>query len=705
MKLKDLKAQVGNPPAAIETDEGKLWFNRYKRADDWYEKESADWFINAALYQRPYATITTKDGGIVVVKIPWAKAYIDNLATDLYFRNPDSFVDPRVDSPDARAIARGARELARTLDDDLGTVHHVHRGIIAWGYAGFGGIWTTHEQQGQMVPQPLLDENDQPVVGPEGEPLYQKNSDDEVIEDIVIDDQRLVEEYVEPHLLRFDPDGTDWLGLEDFRYIFRLYSRSLYEVWMDEDFEKEDRKRLVWFASGHGRRHGASTTQLSYNTREEEDCRYMPVMFAEGWSKVERRIVHMPVGANFLLRNAHREDGAFLWPRGLRGNRGRYPLRLISDGYTVPIEKDENHYPVPLLRHVRALIEDYVRIYDRLLAAGDGIVKKYFTFKGIIDRTSFRKFAAGDATDVHELDPEKMREFLGVAEDGVAPLLDQLQKVLALVPTRDAKDEILAYAAQLDRIERIFWQMTGQGPGDRGGVSPSATATEATVMAAALQKRTSTGGERLADAHDDINEIRFLLLSEHQTLPIPYRESTSAFDDARWQQFNAQVLRGLSLSFRHVVGSTRPPTRAQVKAERSELFAKVAPFFDLIRHDRTARRLLMHVLEPYDVPSIEEMFEDPLPELAKEVFRLNLALKNGQIPAAQVPAVAARLKELEMMMADAILTQSEKQALALEGGGGVQASAPGSGGAASAPSGSSAQQRATMAAAGMEAAN
>jgi len=703
VKLKDLKAKIGNPPADFEDDAGKQWCERYKRADAWYERESNDWNLLASLYQRPYATITDKDGGVIVVKIPWAKAYLDNLATDLYFRNPDSYIEPRVDSPDAKLIARGARELAQTFDDDMGTVHHMHRAILGWGYAGYGGIWITHEQIDHKEKRPVVDENETPVVGAEGEPLYERDESGEESMAMVIDDQRLLEEYVEPHLYRFDPDGTDWLNLSDFKYLFRLYSRSLYDVWADEDFRLDDRKRLVWYAAGHGRRAIGDTARLSYATREEDDCRYIPVLFAEGWSKVEKRIVHLPVGAKFLMRNAQRDDGEFLWPRGLamaNHGRGRYPTRLVSDGYTLPTVKNENNYPVPLLRHVRALIEDYVRIYGRLLEAGDGIVKKYFTLKGIIDRLSFRKFAAGDATDVHELDPEKLRDILGIDEDGPVNLLDALPKILAMVPTRDSKDEILAYAAQLDRIERTFWQMTGQGPADRGGVAPSTTATETTVIAAALQKRTSTGAERIADGHDDINEIRFLLLAEHQTLPIPYRSSTRAFDEANWPKFNAEVLKGLTLSYRHTVGSTRPPTRAQVKAERAELFAKIAPFFEMIRHDRTARSLFLHTIEPYDMPAIEAMIEDPLPELAMEEFRLNLQLKRGQIPAAEVPRVAARLQELGMMMADAVLTPGEKEKVALEDGG-MQTSAPG--GAASAPAGTSAQQRSTMAAAGMEA--
>lgn len=687
-KLNELRESLGAPPP-LEDDEGKEWAERIKRARDRHKKESGDWPILRAYYARPYATVQTSDGHSVVVKIPWIRAYLDNLAADIYVGNPDPYITSRVATDLSDEKDRILREVAKSEHDDLRTCDKVQRGIIEWGLCGFGGLWFTFEQDARTVQEPVLDGSGQPVLDADDKPTTQDR--------LVVDDQRIIEEFVGADEYLFDPDGTDWIGLTDFKWIGRIYERTLQEAYGDEESypDPEARKRLVFFVAGHGR-----GDQTSLNTsRLEDNIAYLPVKFVELWSLVEKRIVHMPLDAKFTMADKP-------WPRAFAqasNGRGRYPTRLISDGFAIKTdESDANPYPTPLARHIRALVEDYIRIWERLLNAGNGIVPRYVTFKGLVDPSLFKRYARSDDSDLLVLDPEKFRSTLGVAEDAPAPLLEQMKAAIQLLPSSDTKDQIIAYGAMLDRIERLLWQATGQGPADRGGVAPSATATENVNMTAGLERRTRRASESLADVYDDANEIIFLITQVNRTLPLPFVSMTGPNGTAVMKEFDADMIRGARLSFSHATGSSRPPTRDQVKVERSELFAKIAPFADAIRYDPSIRELVAFVVAPYDPPQklLDALLSNPLPPLAEEWLRINLAIKNGQIPPEQLPAASAREKELASMMVSNILTPNDKSRIAMSDA--PNASTPASGGPGNVSSARSAgQQRAAMASAAM----
>lgn len=645
MKLKDLKAQIPRP-ASMETETGKAWADRVARAAKWRDEQMADVPILTSLYAKPYTTISTKDG-VVVVKIPWAKAYIDNLVADLYFRNPDLYVEALVPVEVERMVARECRDIGRALDDELRTSDHMHRAVIEWGTAGFGGIWESHEQRSH------LEETGEQDVDENGNPRYDEETGTPVSrQELIVDDQRLREEFVCSRDYLLDPDGTDWIGLTDFKFIGRIYSRSLQDFLDDPEYDEPDTKaRLVWYAAGFGRYRDASSTSLEIAAKDEEDVRYINVRCAEMWSAAEGRIVHVPLTGRFHLTE-------YDWPRALMARR-RYPTRLVSDGYTVPTKAEDNPYPTPLLRHIRALIEDYVRIYDRLLNAGGGVVKRYFTFKGAFERTTFKKWANSDEVELLEIDPEKVRKLIGV-EDGAANIFEWLGRMMALQPSNDTKNEILAYGAMLDRIESILWQATGQGPADRGGIAPNETATGVAAMAAKLDARTALARERVvASAYRDIHEIRFLFLAENQTLPIPYVSTTPGTNESVWRQFQADMIRGVRLSFRTAVGSAKPPTREQRKVERLELFGKIAPFLEQIRQDPFALALVLFTLEPYDATDVEDMLRrlGQLVPMAKEFMELMLGIRGGQLDPTSPEGVqaAARQQQLATMMSQGIL--------------------------------------------------
>jgi hypothetical protein len=675
-KLQQLVDAAGPLTAELKTEEGKAWAQRLKRAETIFQNESEDWEVLQTLYSEPYKTLKLSDGTEILIKMPLGWSIIHNRNADLYYRNPDTYVQSRR-APLDRSKDRMIRDLAKTIHADCRTESLVREALENEGSHGFGVIWSSFEQDGHFYDKPIVnEETGEPILGEEG-PVTEQSYE--------ATHQAIRMEFVEAPRWRWDPDGRDWETLSDFKWIARMYERSLQSIWEDESIDLERRKMAV-HACYKGRQ--KLTINGSRLTGDELDPRYIMLQCAEIWSLAEKRIVQMLAGEEWDL-DAYDMPEEFAQANH---GRGKYPARVIFINKPPRKKEDEQKFPIPTLRLIRGLLEDLNHLQELFVEAATNVINKYWTIEGLIDSNTFSNVVESHSREILFLKRDALQELFGPTNP-VTP--EMLKNVLQLFPTNDDAQKALNYAAMMERIEAQIYEITGQGPGDRGGVSESETATESANIRAQLDKRNADIVERIASDFDDITETIFILLSQHQTLPIPYKRSTGAFSQPVWDEF-VEDLSDYTLSFTHAVDSSRPKNRAQVKAERREVSAVVMPFLQGPANP-VMKRLAAWTLEPYDADEVLELLQDDTAEIAMQLQRLRMQVQSdetGQLAADE--EIATQITELTSQLIQRNLTPADLEALATE-----DQATPSAGGAGTQSGGSTAgEQRAAEAAAG-----
>jgi hypothetical protein len=525
--------------------------------------------------------------------------------------------------------------------------------LFASAWAGFGLDWYRFDQAGQYmevdpgetramnVPPGSAGaahlQSHQPYTSQEG--ADDESSDGPSAAMFMATEQRVRSEFVDPRHFRRDPDGRAW-DFSDHKWIARRYSRSLQDVWEDETIPMENRQMVVaWYSD---------RTPHGSGTKGEMDPAFLPVYIWEIYSKVTKEIIHLPESA--AGKYANFDLGVYPWPRAL-AESDLYPGVMIA--FNRSADNDEGiggWAPIPELRLIRSQLENLNRLEGLFLESATKALNVYFTWKGIIKPAEFNTVMASDNNrQIVELDPETALQIQPGTE------LPNLRDIIQLLPNGDDHDRAVGFAQMIDHELTIIYQVTGQGPGDRGGVAEADSATEAANIRAQLDKRTNDRVEEVEAAFLRGTNIIWQLIRKCQTLPIPYRSST-ATDPSIWTEMSAEGIEDLELFFKVAAGSSRPRNRAQVKIDRSELFQNIAP---LLMQPLTeeAVAVLIYAITPYEESDdLVTLLYSRLQaqELAAQGAQLDMQISQGQVDPAD-PKVAIQKQELASKLQSAVL--------------------------------------------------
>lgn len=699
-KLELLRERFGALAGPLESDLGKEWFPRLKRSKDYYEEHSADWDELRAFFAKPYEELqVTTDSGTATIRIKislmWSMG--KNHVSDLHFKNPEPWIRTRR-GRDEREFDRAINDVAAAMHDNANSEQVTRKCLTTGLYQGGGISAWMFEQDGYWQNAPQLDEYGEQTLDENGEPMMQteevEGDDPQPVQEFAATSQRVINQFVPLSQCWLDPDGRDW-NFCDSKYFVRRYKRMLQDIVDDKKhYDDDGKKRLVNAITDSY----SSKLSMGADRESESNPSFIPIEICEIWDKTTLQIIHVPIIAGEIAKFA---VGSYPWPRAL-GKVKKFPFRMIAEDWNPP-DKDgrEGIYPTPLLRHARGLVEDIIRLYELAFVAGAKVVDKWVAYEGVLKSDNFVHIMGTDSDQITLLDPQGTRIAYGGGITGSA--LPAPSEVLQRLDRgADKLAQAVGFANLIQAAKQELWEIFGQGPADRGGVAPGTTATEIAKMTAKLEQRMGDAEEEIGKAYDDGTELGFLLLAEYQTLPIPYQMTTGSFGEKRWAEFNAELLYGLDLVYSHVTGTSRPKNRQMEQISRKDFIASYLPFVD---SKRQKVKLGLWAAEAYDTTglNLQQVFEDPAPDVAKELLALNTMVSDNPKLALR-PDVIARKEELQTMLIEAVLSEADFEEVALQTAG---ASSMGTGGGAGAARGAapksmtSGEMAAAGAAAGM----
>jgi hypothetical protein len=669
-KLEQLRDTAGNHMGPFESETGKTWHPRLKRAKSHYDDHSYDWDELRAFFAKPYAEVEVAlpDGTRTAVRIKlsimWSMG--KNHISDLHHTNPEPWIRSRRGRAD-RDFDRMINDVAYAIHDNAGSEEVTRKCLVTGLYQGGGISAWQFEQDGYWDAVPITDENDAPVLDENGAPMLEVGENDEPKTAFRATSQRVVNRFVPLSQCWLDPDGREW-DFCDAKYFVWRYKKPLQELWDNKDgvFDKEGLRMLV----------GAVTD--SYSSRlaadkdhgEETDPSFIDIEVAEVWDKTSLEIIHIPIIAGSIAKF---DIGQYSWPKALKKAK-RFPFRMIAEDWKPPDKDDKDGiYPVPLFRHAKGLVEDIIRLYELFFEAASKVVDKWVAYEGALKSDSIIDLMSTDSDELILLDPAGVQRSIGMGSGLPAP-----SEVLQRLDRGGEKlAQALGFANMIQAAKSELHEIFGQGGADRGGVAEGKTATEIVQMTAAKSQRTTDARELIAKAFDDGTELAFMLLQEYQTLPIPYQMTTSAFGEERWAEFEAEQLYGLDLIYNHVTDSSRPKNRALERLERKDFVATFMPFVD---SKRQRNMLGAWAAEAHDTNGLilKDLFEDPAPDIAKQLLALRTAIQDGDADPTD-PEVAAQMMDLETQLIQSVLSDADIEEVATgegQGGGGARGAGP-----------------------------
>ncbi len=642
----------------LEDPLGKVWYARYQASDQYHRDNSWDWEENRRLLT-DFRNMINRYGTYVAM----GYAVMSNLVSDLYFQNPDPWVQDK----------RGNEDLSRILTAVFKAVHAEARterkmkdALFDTGWAGLGAIWLAFEQNEHEEYEPIYDEEtgepilddetgETPVVQTEDGQLVRVAQFDEALGDytkrMVVDRQRIVERRIEPWRMRFDPNGSDW-EFEDHRYVIIRFTRSLAECLTDPRFTIEGRQKLITWYAQRGGNDPALMQRISYAMladSEERDPAYLPVDLIEIWDRVKKQIIWMPPGAMFTL-------GTHPWPRHF-AEKDMFPVRLIAFHREPPTEDGlRGFYPVPIIRMIKPQLYAINRLDALFLEANTHVINKYAMAAGLFTPQELQKLTSDKNREVVTYDPKALSAMFGGVD--ITPQL--VKAAFGLIPQGEIKEmrHLEGIQHELDMIAQII----GQAPGDRGGLAEAGSATEALGLQQRLQQRLAEMRNEAGQHYKAVTEIIYLILKCCQTLPIRYQMVTE-YDQKVWGEFTADRWEDLDLHFDFAVGSQAPRTRQSEIALRQQVFQVVMPYAQELGDRRLMLFMTKMLAEPLEIRGLDAFLTDEASEIAKQLLMLNMAIRDGRASAGDMQ-VAAQKQELESALIQSVITTPDMMEVA-----------------------------------------
>jgi hypothetical protein len=607
------------PVSLTANASGKLWKRRMARALTRRKRALVDmadlWRLYTTVYEQ------RERWG---VSIPLARTLVDSYVADTYLQNPDTFIELRNPGADPDAPHK-VRDLLNAIHEGADTQAIMKRGIVVCSYGGIAGHWADFEQESEIEPIPVLDANGEQMVDADGEPVHEHDGRG-VKNRIVPKSQRATGRLLTPSEFLVDPDENDW-ELKKAKWIAIEGART------PEEFEamvdpvdgtpyisaKNMAKLRAWLVSQPVRRD--KDNSLGGYGSDEKDVRYRPIYYWDIWSRVEKKRYFVPSGADWTFAEID-------WPDAW-ADANEYPLTIIGYDWQPPDENGNGgFYGMPMLRRVRSPLENLPRMEAIYLDSCSNTIKKFLSVSGLLGTTEKAQIQSDTNRQWIDVDLSVIqKKYLN--SQPIDLLQFDLSKLIHKLNDTERAEAIQQLEALNHEVE-LAYTLMGVGPSSRGGIAPGTGggATESLGIQQRLASHTDQRIEEGALIADRITKKFIIVLKACATLPIPYQRGIG-IDQSTWDTFIPEDLWDLDVVVRHHVGSSRPPNRETVKAERRELFGLVAPVLQAIGAQQQVFEWLSWLVEPYDSRFAARMLRPELNDMASQMALMMDQFKDG----------------------------------------------------------------------------
>jgi hypothetical protein len=638
----------------LQDETGKAWRIRLDAAEAEFQRASSKWAYHRALYLSVFEGI--KDAAAWSDKIAYGWAVVHGMIDDTYFQNPEDELVARGNDPDG-ALAKEIKDALNTIHVDADTEGIVRQAMeTAFGFAGFAGHWAYFEQI----------EN----------------------EDGSVRSQRVCGEYVTPYHFRRDPAGRLW-SLKDHRWISRRYKLSLREALNNPLFTDDGKSKLKTWAKGQR----FKDPSIDGKSEVEDDPAFIDVWFDEIWSRPGYQIIHMPIGAQFVVSQ---DDNP--WPAEFV-EANDFPFTLVAFNRVPEDDRGiEGWWPKSDIAFVEDQLAQLNRLNGILMEAATLSTLKYLYVSGLLNPEELGAIESDKTRTLTPVDLKKVREHL-MAAGFTNSDNPRLQDLLMLLP-QEERAAMVKHEEAIERVLNNIAEVLGQGPNARYGLAPAKTATESAGLQAAKDLRTRARSRLGGRVYNSISGKFWLLLKAHQQLPIDYLYSTDG-NKGVWRQLNAAKVRNIDLMFRHQVGSSRPRDTQGEIAALQQAAASTLPVLQAAGQWDACLEIIKQLYTLLGLKNIQ-IFTSSAKEIAKQLAVLRFSAMRGQQgdPDPTDPNVAHANAELIAQLLQAVLGPQGMQEVAAQVAGSQQQAPQAAGSSPAPPSIGESAARAAAAGAG-----
>jgi hypothetical protein len=660
------------------TKEGKLWKRRHARAETRRKRALADmpdlWRLYTTVYEQ------RQRWG---VSIPLARTLVDSLVADTYIQNPEAYIELR-NGPGADLDApHKVRDLLKAIHEGADTEKIMKRGTTVCAYAGIAGHWADFEQEQEFQHIPVTNDFGDPLTDSGGEPLVEHDGRGRKSK-LVAKSQRCTGQLLMPTEFLVDPDENDW-ELKSAKWIAVERSKTIEEF--EQMVDPTDGTPIVsaanlaklrsWVASQPLRKRAGSDGLLGYGS-DEKDERYRPIFYWTTWSRVEKMIYLQPSGADFHFAE-------FEWPEAW-AQANEYPLTIIGYRWQPPDENGNGgFYGCPDLRLPRSPLENLPRLEAVYLDSATNTIKKYLSVAGLTGEPEKNAIQSDVNRQWIDLDLKEFAKKYNNGQPIDISVFDMKRFIMSL--GENDRSEALQQLEALNHEMEMAFTLMGVGPANRAGIAPGTGggATESLGIQQRLATHTEQRVEEGAKIADRITKKYIIILKGCATLPIPYQRSIG-IDQSTWDSFLPEDLWDLDIAVKHHIGSSLPPDRATIKAERRELFGLVAPVLQSLGAVQQVFQWLSWLTEPYDSQFAAQMLRPELNDIASQMALMMNQFKDGVLQVSDQQAIGKLVGLLGTFLGK-YLSPAQLQKVAQEAVASVgsQAPAPAQGGTGSMP--------------------
>lgn len=667
----------------MQTTQGRRWKRRMDDSETYFKRYSAKWEENRALLV-DFDKMVEEFGTYVAVAYP----IIKNFIADIYFRNPDPFIQ---DKGGNKLLGRILTDVIKAVHAQCDTESEIRACFLDQSYAGFGGVVGSFVQKPHNAGELVMEEADEPTpdadeaapgmgspmpgvsppapkpptmrpatmlqhtgeFDPFGNAIMQRVPTGEIVEPT---DQRVVIQRISPWRCRFDPKGRRW-DMSDHRWWAYDSFEYLGDLMRDPLLSDDDKARLMAFyshADGIGAAAFSPDGGYDIDSRSlssgyvERDPDFIRVCLRTIWSRPDHMVYKMPYGASFTFTPRPWDEE---WERV-----DKFPYRYMPRN-RVPEDKlnTEGFIPLPDIQIIGQHIKNINKAQGLLVAGLGHVIDVYVTMKGVLDGATVDKATQVDRLfKVIQLDPSAYEKYPTEMREKMTP-----GDLFELIPTGDVKD--MQHMAFIDHEFSMIAQEMGQGPADRGGVSTSKTATDSLGVQQGLQRRMSTDRADAGKQYNAVSEMIFIILQQRQTLPIPYQMTSSKWNQTVWTQFTDphENLKNLQLHFDYATGSMEPQTREQQFALRERAGQILMPILQASQDNRNMMKLAQELIEPLGLLDMDGFFDDEASQIVMQLEAIVLGLGKGSV-LADDPQASQQIMELLSKLFEVMLTPSQE---------------------------------------------
>ena len=626
----------------LDTPEGRQWKRRMEDSEAYFKRYSSQWEKNRLLLC-DFEKMVEAYGTYVAI----APAISFNFIADMYFRNPDPFIQDK----------GGNTDLSRILTDAIKSIHaesnseqeYRHAFQDQW-WAGFSGIVGSFSQKAD----PEVDDSGNPTMEEAGEI-------DEVTQqpkmrptgNIVPYEQKILLRRMSPWKVRFDPKGRRW-DMSDHRWWAYDEVAYLGPLMRDLTLSDEDKGRLMAYYGQGGAAFSVDggEEQESLTGRVETDPEFIRVALRTIWSKPDHMIYRQPFGASFTFTPQKWDEE---WER-----KDEYPYHYMPTPTRIPEDRKntEGFIGMPYLTLIGQHVLNINKAQGLLMGALEHVIDVYVTLKGVMDGATVEKVSNyGRAFKVISLDKDVYNKYPNEQDKPT-----KFSDMLYLLPTGDTED--MQHMATIDHEFGLIAQILGQGPAERGGVAASDTATESLGIQQGLSRRMSSNRNDAGKHYNAGSRMAFILLQSRHTMPLRY-QMTGPFNQTTWAEFTDPrgTLKDIDCHFEYATGSTEPQTREQAFALRERVATILMPIFQVMQDTRQMMDVAKMLIEPLNVIGSDLFFNDELAQLIMQllaVYRsLGLPPDHPNATTADNAATMKLIPELFMKIAQIVLTPTQ----------------------------------------------